>query len=564
MGVGFKMSLEACPECGRKLTLVESEGTKLLQCVCGFRDLVVSQGKGLPATHGYLADWVKKDPDTVEHILTVALSSATGKPLNLMLRGRSSVGKSWPIARILGLFPNASILSGATPKNFFYENGAKVDDKGDSIEPRLKFLNEEIAGTQGTERAAAENEKRELLAGARILLDFRGKIFGVLDSVPQELWDTLKAALSHDTYEMEYRTVVEGRQRIVLIRGWPCIIYATAANEERRRGWEQIRNRYVVITPADTPEKFEAANHLTSDLYGLPSVALQALYPRKKLDDATAEIAEALATIARLKAETQNGDDDPTANVIFNPFRRWLDGLFPHVVGDDMRNYRYLHAYINVSALMNAGDRLRLRVDGRVVAIMAGWRDIERAIDLVGKDLTPLTADKIAFYQKWIVPMWGERPGSPKPPFTVADVVEYARERGRPLSRTSVRDTYLDLFVDVGLLKEDNPERKTNEAIEYRPILDDEELRRFIEGFRIPRQPEPETVNGAISELGGILAGRQVAWETDGGRTVEGEGVAFWALGRHGQIEPRLANGGPNHLGNPESSTIQGTSEGEL
>ena len=50
--------------------------------------------RDLPKTREYLADWVKKDPDTVEHILTVALSSKTGKPLNLMLRsGFSSVSR---------------------------------------------------------------------------------------------------------------------------------------------------------------------------------------------------------------------------------------------------------------------------------------------------------------------------------------------------------------------------------------------------------------------------------------------------------------------------------------
>lgn len=562
-----RLVTDLCPRCGKKIAIVKTERNTLYQCLaCGFVDLIIPKIGGLKGTHDYLADWVRKDPDTVEHILTVALSSVTGKPLNLMLRGKSSVGKSWPLEKVMGLFPNATILSGATPKNFFYENGSLVGEDGEPIDERLRELSIDAAGLEGSERTAVEQERKLLLSTSRVLLDFRDRIFAVLDTVPQELWDTLKAALSHDSYEMEYRTVVEGRQRVVLIRGWPCVIYATAANEEKRRGWDQIRNRFVITTPDDSPEKFEAGNRLTSDLYGLPSVALQVLYPKKKFDQAKEEIANALSLIKRLREETQTADDDPTANIIFNPLRRWLDSLFPHNVGDDMRNYRYLHAYINISALMNADERLRLKVDGRTVAVVAAWIDIERAIGLVGKDLTPLAADKIGFYKTWVEPMWAERvkqnvpDGKLKsdaitPAFTVADVVNYARQRGRPLSRASVRDTYLDLFVDVGLLKEDNPDRRQNQAIEYRPLLEGNELGQFIEGFKIPRQPEPEIVKEAISELGGILAGKALTWEIDGQTVNFGDGGALSALFRHARNEPLSPSGISNRLGNDESHT---------
>ena len=509
--------------------------------------------RDLPKTREYLADWVKKDPDTVEHILTVALSSKTGKPLNLMLRGRSSVGKSWPVSVILHLFPNATIISGATPKNFFYAAGEKLDASGNSIEDRLNEINRELAqlnkpasalrAEDSLRKAELQQERRDLLSNARILLDFTGKIFGVLDSVPQELWDTLKTALSHDSYEQEYRTVVEGRQRIVLMRGWPCIIYATAANEERRFGWEQIRNRFVIITPAQTTEKYESANELTSNLYGLPGIALQALYPKKKLEDAKAEIVQALELITTLRRETGTADDDPTANIVFNPFRLYLNQTFPHLVGDDMRNYRYLHAYINVSALMNAEERPRLVVEGKQVAVVATWPDVERAVGLVGKDLTPVTADKIAFYKKWIIPMWEDRPGDPKPAFTVRDLAEYAQKRGQSLSRRSVKDTFLDVFVDSGLLTEENPERKQNEAIQYRPLTDPDQIDQIVAGFAIAQPPEPEMVNAAISECGGLLAGKQAWWRIDGQTVSFGDLGAYLHLSPHGRIELLQANG---------------------
>jgi hypothetical protein len=488
-----------------------------------------------------------------------------------MIKGRTSVGKTFPISVILHLFPNATIITGATPKNFFYANGEKVDEAGYGINPRLDQIEDELSLYRGQltagedlAKAALERERRSLLSNSRILLDFRGKIFGVLDSVPQELWDTLKTALSHDSYESEYQTVVDGRQRVVLIRGWPCVIYATAANEEKRYTWEQIRNRFVIITPVASSEKFQAANELTADLYGLPSVALQTLYPQKKLEDAKVEIREALSLIKSLRKASGTSDDDPTANIVFNPFRKWLTGLFPHVVGEDMRRFRYLLAYINVGALMNAPDRVRLTVDEREVAVVASWEDVERAIGLIGKDLAPLTADKVEFYEKWIRALWRERTdkaieetkkrlGSKltndeavkqtvASAFTVADVIEYARRHGQALSRSSVRDTFLDLYVDVGLLMEDNPDRKANQAIEYRPAVDDDRVAQFLQGFAIPAPPESQIVNEAIAELGGVLTGKGVGWTFDGQTVNIGEGRAFLLPHRHTSFELGSAN----------------------
>jgi hypothetical protein len=532
----------------------------------------------LPETKAYLDDWVREDSETVDHILTVGTSSATGKPINLMLKGGTSLGKSYPVTKILSLFPNAVMLGGATPKNFFYENGPKVDEYGKPIDARLEEIEDRLAGLTGKlkaeqdlEKSALQREKAHLLRNSRILLDFTGKIYAVLDTVPQEVWDALKSALAHDSYEHEYRTVVDGRQRVVLVRGWPCIIYATAGNEEKRKSWDQTRSRFVITTPSANQRKYQAANELTGDLYGLPSVALRMMYPEEKRKRAKAEIAGVLNTIFSLRRNAESDEGDPTDNIVFNPFSEYLNEKFPHKAGTDMRNYRYFLQYVDISALMSAGQRYKLMVDGKTIAVVANWDDVARAVRLIGKDLTPLTEEKNIWYKTKVVPMWASRVQASRDatkkmltmsnqvklveptagqvekklvvtsPFTVSDLVDWVRENeNESLGRDSVRDTYMSLYVDVGLLEEANPDRKGNQPIEYRPAMSADQEARYMSGFDVGVQPGHEIADGAIIRLTQVLRSKApgnsarpsptLTWILNGEEVIEPSGEAFLSL----------------------------------
>ena len=51
------------------------------------------------------------------------------------------------------------------------------------------------------------------------------------------------------------------------IRGWPVAIYATADNPQGNI-WEQIRSRFIVVSPNMRKEKYKAANQYTASKHG--------------------------------------------------------------------------------------------------------------------------------------------------------------------------------------------------------------------------------------------------------------------------------------------------------
>jgi len=174
----------------------------------------------------YIARTVRRDVITKNMVFLTGLSAYTKEPINLFLRGESSIGKSYNVREVLRLFPKGDVwfLGGLSPTALVHEKGVLVDKHGDPILPSDK-----------PDKNASKEEKeawRERLRDSKYIVDLQGKILVFLEAPHIQTYNMLRPILSHDTWEISYKfTDRSGKGKLqtmhVVIRGWPATIFCS-------------------------------------------------------------------------------------------------------------------------------------------------------------------------------------------------------------------------------------------------------------------------------------------------------------------------------------------------
>jgi len=118
-----------------------------------------------------------------------------------------------------------------TPKVIIRQNGILVDSNNQPIADRIKELKRRInEANDRDEKEDVEQQLRQLLDEAKVLIDLRGKLWVFLEPPHTETWAILKPILSHDDFEIEHPYVyeVQGmgfKVKKVVTRGWPACIF---------------------------------------------------------------------------------------------------------------------------------------------------------------------------------------------------------------------------------------------------------------------------------------------------------------------------------------------------
>jgi len=118
----------------------------------GYEDLI----KG-DVSERFIADFDKKIAcdDVVKRIVFLtALSAYSSEPMNLFLKGPSSIGKTFNTVQVLKYFPQEDVwyLGGLSPTALIHERGILVDENGDPIDlskkPRKSDFEDDPKGYQ--------------------------------------------------------------------------------------------------------------------------------------------------------------------------------------------------------------------------------------------------------------------------------------------------------------------------------------------------------------------------------------------------------------------------------
>lgn len=83
---------------------------------------------------------VKRDVVTKNMVFLTGLSAFTSQPINLFLRGESSIGKTYNVIEVLKYFPKEDVwlLGGLSPTALVHDKGKLVDENGEEIELEKK------------------------------------------------------------------------------------------------------------------------------------------------------------------------------------------------------------------------------------------------------------------------------------------------------------------------------------------------------------------------------------------------------------------------------------------
>jgi hypothetical protein len=267
-------------------------------------------------------------------VFLTALSAYTPEPINLFLRGESSIGKSYNVVQALKYFPKDDVwlLGGLSPTALIHQHGLLIDKNGDLILPSSK-----------PDKDASQEEKEawiQKMRDSRYLVELNGKILVFLEAPHFETFNMLRPILSHDAHQISYRfTDKSGKGQLqtqhVVIQGWPATIFCST----QEKYVQDVATRGFTITPEMTQKKYEAANILTGK---------KSAYPWMFQHDFDYMLLEGYIHFLKNHLENIKAVD---------PYAIKFAHAFPSRSPRSMRDFKHLTNLIKVSALFHFAQR---------------------------------------------------------------------------------------------------------------------------------------------------------------------------------------------------------------
>lgn len=367
---------------------------------------------------------VKRDPITKQAVFLTGLSAYTEDPLNLFLRGESSLGKTYVVMQIMKLFPKRDVwkIGAASPKFLIRQHGVIVDENNEHIDFSKK---------PGMDAPFEEQrEWAETLKNAKRLIDMTGKILLFLEAPDPEVFNIIRSILSHDDYEISYPFVDtwQGIRTVnVVVRGWPSTIFCTSSEKHV----QDLATRSLTLTPVFQEEKYQAANILTGDKSALP-------WKYTPSDD---EIA-VQEFIESLKLEWHKID-------VVLPFGKEFGIKFPHKNPRSMRDFQHILSMIKVLAYLHYAQRPALKY-GEKKIVLATSQDYNTIMNLWAKiaetTQTGIPAQVLEFYNDVVLECTTETPS-----ITLLTDIWNANFPERKKSSDAIRN-WTELLSQIGYL----------------------------------------------------------------------------------------------------------------
>jgi hypothetical protein len=309
---------------------------KELKTLGGFKagDLLAVDPKLYSKFLRHLSRTVRRDIITKNMVFLTALSAYTPEPINLFLRGESSIGKSYNVVQALKYFPKDDVwlLGGLSPTALIHQHGLLIDKNGDLILPSSK-----------PDKDATPEEKEawiQKMRDSRYLVELNGKILVFLEAPHFETFNMLRPILSHDAHQISYRfTDKSGKGQLqtqhVVIQGWPATIFCST----QEKYVQDLATRGFTITPEMTQKKYEAANIVTGK---------KSAYPWMFQQDFDYILLEGYIHFLKNHLENIKAVD---------PYAIKFAQAFPSRSPRSMRDFKHLTNLIKVSALFHFAQR---------------------------------------------------------------------------------------------------------------------------------------------------------------------------------------------------------------
>lgn len=369
---------------------------------------------------------IKRDISTSKAIFFTMLSAYTNDPINLYLKGPSSIGKSYLVSVVSQYFPEEDVwsLADASPRAFVHELSVPIDEHGEVIPEAYDVEKEGMSADE-------IKEMRLRMKKSKRLVNLEKKIAVFYETPNPFTMARLRPILSHDKAELEYRFVDRpkgGMMRTirVVVQGWPATIFADTSAE----WFEDFVTRGFTATPEMSKSKYQEAIQMV----GFNESDIES-------PDEDMEAMRNLVRIFKVTAEKY------TVKI---PYAGDVALLYPHEISRDMRDYKRFLALVKVITLLRASERARMVAAGKTYLLSAAPDFKEALIAFSRMELTTRTGlpgDIVSLYESVLLPMKAMEY------FTLTDVVAaYKKAFGRSISRQTVRDRAIKALLAAGLI----------------------------------------------------------------------------------------------------------------
>lgn len=355
----------------------------------------------------HLSKWVVHDVPTKTLVFLTALSAYTKNPINLFLRGESSIGKTYNVTQALMYLPEEDVwsLGGLSPTALVHDYGILIDRKGNEIDfsdrPLTRRPRKRKKETQEQFQKRLEDWQRqnkewaERMRGSRYIVDLHKKILVFLDAPHIGTYNKLRPILSHDKEEISYKftgKTAGGQLRTmhVVLQGWPATIFLSTEEEYI----EDLATRSFTATPESHETKIRDAIRLKGD---------EKAFPWKYKKDPEWMLLHGYVGFLKNQLEELR---------VVNPFARELAECYPTFMPRCMRDFDHVTALIDVSALFHCYQRPVLAV-GEEKYVLCTLRDLSLVMSILPQieetTLTGLPGHMLDCFHKVIEPLYKER-----------------------------------------------------------------------------------------------------------------------------------------------------------
>jgi hypothetical protein len=342
---------------------------------------------------------IKRDENAVASIVYTYLSRWTDEPLNLFLKGESSIGKSYVTKntiKILGEDRNVWFLGGLSPMALVHDYGTLKDEGGNEINvldapsrKKVKFENPDANKQQLEQIYRSEYESWiNKLRNSYYEIDLTGKLLVFLEPPNLETFQKLRPILSHDSERISFRftdkTKSGGlRTSNVVLKGFPATIFCTSEEEYLK----DLSTRSLTLTPELSIEKIKEAVNLISKF---------SAYSEELL---TADASEIKSYMEKVKVKAPKD--------VLTPFSEQIEKKIEYWGKRVMRDWKHLLTMVKMNAILNFENRPKVYIGDKAyllttatdfLTVLSFWSGIEETT------ITGISGSALEIFEKLIKP----------------------------------------------------------------------------------------------------------------------------------------------------------------
>lgn len=437
------------------------------------------------ATH-IIGKNVKNDEELIQLLIATGLSAYSHNPINIGIEAPPGEGKTYTAVETLEIFPESDkiYLGDLSPKALVHERGIRVNDKLEPVGHIIEELEQKLIDLEDkNEKTRLKRQINKIKWESNYLIDLSNQILLFLESPNIDTWGMLRPILSHDiwitTFKITQQEAGKHVTKTVYLQGWPAVIY-TKAELERDEIWNQIKSRFIIVSPNMSPAKYQAGIEVSSQRQMIPK-SLESL---KQSNDSYKNCKQ---HIIELKNELKHllfpykdlMKNDHTGmikdiTIFWCPFHKQLEKIFPNENGQNMRDYNTFISLMQMSALINLPKKPFIKGnDGKTNYIVLTLEDYYFAKNIFNRGTVKLKTGQqlINFYKTVLMPLWNEKNDFEDEGLLVKEIGEYCRKNYRDLKDHSIRENYLKPLKEMGFINEsEHPSRSGGNK--WKPLRD--------------------------------------------------------------------------------------------